>query len=351
MKYRNQDFDEYGVYESKYRYRNQIGREHLQPLINTMREYDDQRLRIMKEGGSFDDLEQLADLLQKELFVGSEELKFSLQNQSSVRHFLERFDDVAKLKLDIRQNSIGLPQYYLCRVTSDYRSTYNSVIEDLYISPDFYFHDGRLIKLPHWNHPCIFLRLSPFRDDIRALCKELKKEDYNLDHEMAKLGSQILEFAWNEDQNIAVYFSDNFGLPAFRMVIELVYMVLTADLCELRANWDILWLKFFEKVYPQMAIHTFLGNLQKANDLPTLEIENRAKKSYSKLLKAFNHLLTLNLKFEVNRPSIPLYKLVFANIFRLHMIQHEIAGNSEIQQSIQTLESLSLECIQDVITF
>jgi hypothetical protein len=100
-------------------------------LIDRLNEYDALRMKLMKKGGAFSEMEELANLLRMEIPIKADHLpECSLMNQKSLRRVLSYYEDGA-LTLDIRQHEYGLPLYYLCKVQDDYHCTYNSVLQDL----------------------------------------------------------------------------------------------------------------------------------------------------------------------------------------------------------------------------
>jgi hypothetical protein len=324
-------------------------RKHLDPLFSVLKEYDALRMQLMEKGGRLTDMENLSNILQREIIIRDASVaELSLINQKALKRTLGYFDD-GDLVMDIRQQECGLPLYYICKVQSDYNSTYNSVVEDLYISPGYTFTDCRLVKLMDWGHQYIFLRLSPYREKLISVCKnEPKSDDIDFDKELSRLGSQVLQYAWNEDQNIGIHCSEKFGLPNFRRAVELVYLCLTADLCDLRSNTDRIFLKFFEQVYQQPAIQGFLEGIQNANDLPIMSLQQKARISYTNLLRIFNKLLTCKVVWGGAGQTIPLYKLVFANMFRLDLVWQEIENNQSVRDAAGQLEVTALNCIQEI---
>lgn len=324
-------------------------RKHLDPLFDVLKEYDSVRMKLREKGGRFLDLENLSNILQREINLKEGAAPdLSLINQKALKRTLGHFEN-GDLVLDIRQQEYGLPLYYICKVQNDYHSTYNSVVEDLYISPDYTFTDPRLVKLMDWGHQYIFLRLSPYRGKFISACKkELKSDDMNFDKQLSRIGSQVLQYAWNEDQNIGIHCSEKFGLPVFRRAVELVYLCLTADLCDLRSNTDTIFLKFFDQVYQQPAILGFLQGIQNANDLPVMSLQQKARISYTNLLRIFNKLLTCKVVWGAARQAIPLYKLVFANMFRLDLVWQEIENNQSVRDAAGQLEETALICIGEI---
>jgi hypothetical protein len=291
-------------------------------------------------------MEELASMLQTAIPIKADpQAECSLMNQKALRRILRFYEDGA-LTLDIQQQEYGLPLYYLCKVQDDYHCTYNSVLRDFYISPGYTFHDNRLMKLMDYGHQMIYLRLSPFREKLIQF--EKVEGQGNIEKELSRIGSQVLQYAWHEDQNIGIYCSDKFGLPNFRCAIELVYLCLTADLCDLRSNIDGLFLTFFSQIYPQPAIHGFLTSIQNSNDLPVLIFQEKAKRNYTNLLRAFNKLLACNVSWGIPDQKIPLYKLVFANMFRLEMVWEDIKDNPVIKQAAFNLEETALTCIREI---
>ena len=328
--------------------RTEFTRQMLNPLLRVLKDYDKLRMQLMDQGGKLEDMVQLRDILRREFNIGDRfDKAVSLVDQRGVKRMLHYYDD-GDLILDIKQHEYGFPIYYLCKAHTSYDTMYNAVVEDLYRSPDYEFYDNRLVKLMDVGHQYILLRMSPYRKKfMKILSDELKSKQSTVDFLLSDIGTNVLQYAWHEDQNIGIYCSEAFDLPNFRKAIELVYVCLTADLCDLRSNTDSYYLKFFQKVYRQDAIHDFLCMLLQADDLPVISLQQTARATYSHLLRAFNDFLSCKVDAAGSR-DIPAYKLILGNIFRLNLVWNEIRDDPSIQKATRELEEMSSQCISDI---
>ena len=166
-----------------------------------------------------------------------------------------RFD----LHMNIRMLDTGMPVYYICRVERDYWMEYSLIVEDLYRSPSYTWQDDRFAKLMYMGHEIYFLRLSLFRKSLTELLSDQENgiaDKREVDEYIYRLGRYIFQAAWHEDQRPGMLTAEHFGLAKFYHAIELLYLCLSGELCQLRSTIDDRLLSFFEKAYPQPAIHS-----------------------------------------------------------------------------------------------
>ena len=237
----------------------------LGPLLNILSKYDDRRIMLELYGGRTQDLIDLTNIIRRPVKIHDSfnTHQFSLSDPASIKYFLNctcGFD----FHLDIRMLDTGMPVYYLSRVKRDYWSEYSLIIEDIYISPGYSFIDKRFAKLMSSGHESYFLRISTLREAAERLFYSAEKHIYDdLDEFLYTVGKHVFQAAWHEDQRPGMLCAENLGLINFPRAVELLYLCLSGELCELRSKIDPSIIDFFIKVYEQPAIHDFLKRLEK----------------------------------------------------------------------------------------
>jgi hypothetical protein len=344
----------------------------LAPLLTRLREYDTLRITLEEKGGDTNAVQQIIDVLRKPIALSG-----------AVGHDNPALTDQVKLKrlvaqlgygnifLDIRKQIHGLPVYYLCRVSHDYWSEYSLIIEDLYISPGYPLADERFAKLMSMGHESYFMRMSSFRDKLKSQIKiNAHDADYDIDNYLYQMGRYCFGSMWHEDQRPAFAAAKNFGLTQFQQAIELLYLCLSADLCELRSHTTNEMVGFFEDIYPQPSIHTLLEKLPlvegaELNQLPKLAIQlfkplNNAFQTFmetevSSTHSLFNPLQTITVNenkippIARNTKIVPLYKLVFGNFYQLDILASVLHPDERFKKAARKLEKEAKLIIAEII--
>ncbi len=308
----------------------------LKPLIERLRQYDALRGRLQTEGGTKRDLARITRLLTTPIHLSEphHDATAALNDPVALRRILARIG-YYNVHLDVRQLDGGMPVYYLCRTVTDYWSEYSSVVEDLYVSPGYPMSDPRFVRLMYHGHETYFIRLSTFRGNLRDL---LKVDERALDGFLIDLASYVFQAAWHEDQLAGVLVAQHLNLPCFQQALELLYLCLSGELCEIRSVVNQQVLEFFEVVYPQPAIYAFLQLLTTLDGAALNELPQEAIKLYGKLSRAFNRFLELEVAWGYQHLNVPLYKLVFGNFARLDSIGKALAADRCITEAGERLE-------------
>jgi hypothetical protein len=324
----------------------------LEPLIRQMRYYDELRLKLERFGGHVEDLKKISAALSKKLCVRGrfgESIHLSLSEPVALRKTMQ---DVGSfdLHLEIRRLDTGMPVYYLCRVRRDVWSAYSLIVEDLYRSPGYPVVDSRFVKLMDFGHEIYHIRLSPFRKGIMKLSLNTGDDPPDaIDSFLYKLGRHIFRAAWHEDQRPAVMAARHFDMPHFRHAIELLYVCLSGDLCEIRNILHPMVLRFFEVVYPQPALLALLNRLPRLEGEAINEQPRKALRLYSMLSCAFSRFLKLELQWGYLRVRVPLYKLLFGNFSRLPLVGRQMKNNELVTQAVAVLENESRSIISEIV--
>jgi hypothetical protein len=342
------------------------------PLLTRLREYDTLRITLEENGGDTNAVQQIIDVLRKPIALSNagDHDNPALTDQVKLKGLIAQLG-YGNIFLDIRKQLHGLPVYYLCRVSHDYWSEYSLIIEDLYISPGYPLVDERFAKLMNMGHESYFMRMSSFRDKLKSQIKiNAYDVDYNFDNYLYQMGRYCFGSMWHEDQRPAFAAAKNFGLTQFQQAIELLYLCLSADLCELRSHTTNEMVGFFEDIYPQPSIHTLLEKLPlvegtELNQLPKLAIQlfkrlNNAFQTFMETEVSPNHLLYHPLQTIMvnetkmppiarNTKKIPLYKLVFGNFYQLDILASILHRDERFKKAAGKLEKEAKQIIAEII--
>jgi hypothetical protein len=114
--------------------------------------------------------------------------------------------------------------------------------------------------------------------------------------------------------------ADNFDLAQFPQAIELLYLDLSGELCELRSQIDTAMLDFFRNTHPQTAIFDFLKKLKDLNGAELNELPKAGLRNYVSLQNAFSHFLCIEIPWGRRKSKIPLNMLLLGNFSRLDLV-------------------------------
>jgi hypothetical protein len=320
----------------------------LKPLIDQIIQYDTLRQELDLNGGWMSDLVEITRVLNTSFTIttsfGRKEVQLS--NQIDL---LKAIRDINyDLHLDIRQLHTRLPVYYICRVHRDYWGEYSLIIEDFYMSPKYPMTDERFVKIMSSGHDVYFLRLSQFREGVAKIVgkdSEIRKVDTIL----YDIGRYIFQAAWHEDQRPRILAAKHLDLPHFRQAIELVYLCLSGELCELRNAVNKTMLRFFEDVYPHPPIRLFLEKLSALDGVTLNKLHEHARELYERISRAFSNFLSVKIPWSSRRMRIPLWKLLSANFSRLPLIEKSLKDNQQLTKAAMVLEEASQSIIEDVL--
>jgi hypothetical protein len=322
----------------------------LEPLFERFRDYDRRRLKLEREGGSIQDLQQIREVLQSPVTLtgcGRRE-RVTLEGQDDLCWAVRTVGDYA-LRLTVRVLDTGMPAYYLCRVHSDFWTDYVLVLEDLYMSPGYPLIDERFVKLMRSGRDTFHLRLAPLRPLAAAHLEDCGEEGSATDRILKRIGKNVLQAAWHEDQRPGLLVAEHLDIPELRDAIELIYLVLSADLCYLRSIVDDDMMAFFTNVYPQPAIRTGLSMLTRLDGAELNELPDRALRLYARLSNSFSNLLHTEALWGETQVTMPLYKLVFANFTRMAEVGRTLSTTPAVREAADALRLDAEQIIADVV--
>jgi hypothetical protein len=350
--YRGGSFDDELAWRSHYMNREDFDAA-VSVFVSQLTRYDAARLRLENQGGSTSILTNTMEILKEEFHVQGryETHRIALTDQRSMRRVLQHELWPYECRLEVRRGQSGMPVYYLARVWPDYRAMYSLILEDLYRSTGYPISDERFVKIMRGGHEVYFLRLSQFREPLLKSGdpeKQTSAQD-EMDTLLRKVGRHVFQACWHEDQYVGMAAAAQFDLVNFHRAIELLYLGLTAELCELRSAIDDAMLRFFKEVYVQPAVVAFLERLARLDGKALAEVPQAALKLFPRLSRTFNRFLTVDLPWGRKQAMVPLYKLLFANLSRLDTVCQAIAEKEELRQAADSLEKQSQAVIQALL--
>ncbi len=344
-------YDQTGYYGGGFRYHCEIDiDEALKPLFAKLAEYDHQRMILEKNGGHIDDLDELTRLLTSPVILETrfEKQTASLAEQMKLRSTVR--DIHSDLRMNVRQLRNLMPVFYVCRIMRDHWADYSLIVEDLYMSPGYPVVDERFMKLMQSGHENYFLRLSQFRERINKYNRDLKKTSaQKTDDFLYESGRYVLQAAWHEDQRLGFLAADILRLPEFFQAVELLYLCLSAELCELRSAVNGNLRVFFEKIYPQPAILAFLEILTGLEGDMLNTLPQHAIRLYRKLSTAFSKFLATEVSWGERKSRMPLWKILYGNFSRPEIIAGELAGDRALKSAGKKLEDESSAIVNGII--
>jgi hypothetical protein len=318
----------------------------LQPLIAGLERYDECRIRLEQHGGGPADLAEFRDALQAQITLDT--------YHGSGSGSLARAQELVRLigglsydlRLEVRSHAISkLPVFYLARTRSDYHTNYDLVVEDYYVSGGYPLPDERYAALTRAGRNLLHLRMSPFRGALLNSTDGCKLADKRgtqarsseIDAALYAVGHHVLSAAWHEDQHPAFALSGWLAVDELREAIEVLYLVLTTDLCDLRGSMHDLPAGFFRDVYPQPAIDGLLRTLVGLSGDALSELPKLALRRYAQLCKT----LTKILRHDVSHRSskVPIVKLLLANYGRFDSVRASLAGDERLAELRETLRA------------
>ncbi len=328
-------------------------RKALAPLIRQLETYDTLRLKLEREGGSVKDLlGAISAALNAPLKIAGryEEKEACLKNQPALQEALRNVDYDIHLDIRLRPGNLPTPVYYLCRTHRDYWGEYGLIVEDLYMSTGYPLPDPRFARFMSGGHEVYYLRLSQFRKEtIVSGDGGEEASDRKKDQLLYDLGRHVFQAAWHEDQRLGVTAADALGLRRFREAVELLYLCLSGELCELRSASNETMLRFFGCVYPNAAIRAFLEKLAGLDGARLNDIPRRAGELYKKLLKSFQKFLAVEVTWGPFKLRTPLWKLLYGNFSRFHLVGHALLKDRCLAEAIMNLEKASQAVIDDLL--
>ncbi|MEW6366940.1 MAG: hypothetical protein AB1714_20115 [Acidobacteriota bacterium] len=324
--------------------------EALRPLLCRLRLYDALRRKLEVQGGRLGDIARLTAHLTEEtqIKVRWGTYNVSLANPLALRAMLSEVG-YYEVHFQVRSLDTQMPVYYICRTLHDYWFEYSLIVEDLYLSPGYPMHDERFVKLMRHGHETFHLRLSQLRDRVALLTRSDKEGLADrVDQILCDVGRHVLQAAWHEDQQLAFLAAAHLELVRCRHAIELLYLCLNGELCELRGIVTQTIERFFDEVYPQPAIAMFLQRLPRLDGSALNALPREAQRLYVKLCKAFGRFLRTEVRWGWRNTAVPIHKLLFANVPRLELVGNALKGTPAVAEAVAHIEEVAAGVISDI---
>jgi hypothetical protein len=326
----------------------------LAPLIQQIESYDSLRRQLEEQGGDASDLARMTILLNQPVEIRGRwgTMRAPLADPKGLRRALS--DSVgSSVHLQARRIAHFLPVFYLVRVKESFYHDYSLIVEDYYRSPGYPSVDDRFAQIQLHSHEIFELRLSPFRDGARWTLGAPTSEEA-VDRLLYEVGRHVLQAAWHEDQRVAVIAAEVFDIPILRQAVEVLYLVLSGDLCALRETlldrFDPLT-RFFDTVYPQPGIVGFLEMLPHLDGAAIDALPRKALTLYSRLSTAFTRFLQVETPWGLWDSPAPLYKLLLGNFSAYELLGERLQGRQEIERAKTRLEASAEVVIQEILNF
>lgn len=323
------------------------------PLLSTLMAYDGLRAKIANEGSCLRDFGTLAQLMSREIVLpaASRPQTVSLVKPRELAYALDKVSNWT-LRLDVRQPNGEWPVFYLCRIHRDYWGEYDLIVEDLYRSPGYPLPDERFARLMEVGHERYFIRLAPYRDTIAHTLFAQRSDthaDADIDAFLHTLGRHVFRAAWHEDQQLAIRIAEHFNAPDFRHAVELLYLVLTGELCELRQVLTDRLQSCMERAIHQPAMAAFLRQLR-TTDGDTLDrLPAAALAQYTALSQTFNRFLAIEVPWGRGHAATPLQKLLLANFTRLETVAASLRGERPVRAGLRQLQQASRAVVTAIL--
>jgi hypothetical protein len=323
-------------------------RKTLAPVLDQLRRLDALRLKLEREGGTVKDLAAVTRLLNETLRVDGHfgASACCLRDQRALRTALLDVD--YDLHHDVRQLAHRLPVYYICRTRRDFWGEYSLVVEDFHQSPGYAIADERFVRLMDVGHDVYFLRLAHLRDAARAMLGDGSADGLAVDALLYELGRHVFQAAWHEDQRLGILVAGHFHLPAFRRAIELLYLCLSGELCELRHAITPEMLRFFVEAYEQPAIYRFLLRLRDLDGTMITDLPRQGRVLYKRLGLAFSRCLGVEVLWGFGRRMTPLWKIVYGNLTRLDQVSRQLRLEPKVAGACGRLEQEAEAVIEEL---
>jgi hypothetical protein len=324
----------------------------LKPVLDRFSIYDRLRIKLEEQETDPQFWKMMTEFLSNKIVLrtGGQRYEFALTEPGEMKKALMAIH--YDLHLEVRQRGTLLPVYYLCRTKWDYWSEYGLIVEDLYASPGYPFHDQRLVKLMQFSHEAYYLRLSQMRARATAIVEgseSLSPDSECTDKLLYDVGRYVFQAIWHEDQKPALAACAAFDLRRFRLAMESLYMCLSGDLCYLRGVMSEQFYRFFTSVYPQPALVALLRSIQEADGATLASLPQRVRPLYFCLSRAFGTFLKKEIHWKSGLHPLPLYKVLFANMSRLEILHENLKDNPEVKEAAETLNLESDAIIEKIL--
>jgi hypothetical protein len=317
----------------------------LEPLITHLKKVDQHRFDLYNKSISLNKLRAYKSLLAEPvaLSAGCDSVQFSLLEHTKFERLVSSLG-LWDIQLQVRRCKFTFPKYLICEIADNYDSGYGLVLAEYYKSFDYEIEDERFVRLMIGGHEKYFIRMEPFKEKLSADSIHPLTQIENI----LKAAGDYLQIAWHDDQTVSFLIADHLKIQVLKEAIEILYLILGADLSSLRSNYTPEMKSFFSNIFPRKSIGLMLEKTEKITAKEFQNMEEKARFWYSELNHCFASFLSTKIEFKGCR--MPAYKLIFANIFRLNLVSNAILRNPEIKVAIKTIKSTSYAALKDLLS-
>lgn len=318
----------------------------LEQLISQLAKADRLKSDLYYNTISLEKLRNMKAILDEKITLENhyEKASFSLSERFELNRAFSR-TGLWDLSIYLQRDKHNFPSYLLCESVENYFGNYGIVLADFYRSPQYEIHDERFVRLMSMGHEKLYMRMSIFRDYIEKINGI---DDMNVDRLLKILGEDFFSGAWHEDQIVSFILADKkqLGIQSLKESTEIVYSILSLDLSAIRNSYtsDVKW--FFSKVFPRKSLGMLFNKIEKSNASDFKFLEQRARHWYKELGAYFSSFLST--KVEYRDCTLPVYKLIFANIFRLELISDVLVQQATLKEPLQIIREISSEAIREL---
>lgn len=302
-------------------------REGLQKLKWILEQYDEGLTELAQEGGNVTLIHMVNRLLTREFTISGPYGREIVQlgQPDALRSALSKIGQT-DVRFNVRRLPFGLPTYYFARTYNDWWELFSLIVEDIHISKSYPLLDNRFARLMVHGHEKYYLRLSLFREGIERTmdCGNNNSEE-EIDALLYALGRSVFQGAWHTDQRFVFVFAEAFGLEPLRNALELLYMCLSCDLAAVRRFLTPSMHSFFRTTYSNPAIGKLLESIEWLPGSKLSALNKEALTAYQQLTANMNRVLAREIPWRGSwQKSIPLWKLVVANVGRLGCVASQL---------------------------
>ncbi len=303
-------------------------------------------LKIREKSAGAKDMDKLRNLFTKPLFDNP---ALSLQTPEDLCAAVRDAENGDHL-LQVRKAAEGPPSYFLGRVYSPIGLPYPLILEGIHRSPHFPTLDDSFEKLFDRGREKWFMRLDDLRRPTRNFLQIIDGAgSHDVDDFLIRLGSSILGAARHEDQIPAKKAAALLGLPEFTQAMELLYFCLSADLAAIRNNLETKTVDFFENALPHAPLHGLLARLPSMSGKAVDALPHQALAQYHRLAAAFRDLLDAHTEWGRPPSPTPVYKILYANLWRIDLIKKQIKESDEIARAREKLITSSNTAVDEIL--
>jgi hypothetical protein len=162
---------------------------------------------------------------------------------------------------------------------------------------------------------------------------------------LLRLGRHVFAAAWHEDQRLGVLAAEHLRMDGFAEAIELIYLALSGDACELRSAVHERDRAFFDQVYRRPALRALLERLDDLDGDGLSALPTRALALYARLARAFAALLAVPVPWRPGVAPVSLRTLLFANCSRFAEVAATLRDCAPVAAAAAALDAESRQVI------